>query len=184
VESFGVGLDALCADLMRIARREIGADLAAKVSASDIVQETFLAAGRDIARFRGTGRAELRSWLRGIMRNLLNNTRRHYRDIRKRRVDREVSVTDGAPGLWATISGSATSPSGAAMRQEREDALQRSLLTLPQHYRDVIRWRHQERLTFDAIAGRLGISTEAARKVWGRALLRLREALGPGHDPR
>jgi RNA polymerase sigma factor (sigma-70 family) len=70
------------------------------------------------------------------------------------------------------------------MRCEREEALRRALRTLPEHYQSVIEWHHQERLPFDAIAGRLGVSAEAARKVWGRALERLREALGPGHDPR
>ena len=100
-------------------------------SASDIVQETFLAAGRDIAQFRGAGPAELRGWLKGILKHLLSNTRRHYRETRKRRVDREMGGDDAAPGLWATISASATSPSGCAMRREREDALQRVLLTLP-----------------------------------------------------
>jgi DNA-directed RNA polymerase specialized sigma24 family protein len=53
---------------------------------------------------------------------------------------------------------------------------------LPEHYRQVVQWHHEERLTFEVIAGRLAISPEAARKVWGRALLRLRERIGPGHD--
>ena len=32
-----------------------------------MVQETFLAAGRDIAQFRGGGPDELRGWLKGIL---------------------------------------------------------------------------------------------------------------------
>jgi RNA polymerase sigma-70 factor (ECF subfamily) len=177
------GLEAFRDELLQAARREIGPDLAAKVSASDIVQETFLAARRDIAQFQGAGPAELRGWLRGILRNLMSNTRRRYRESGKRQVGREVGAGAGA-ALWATIPASVTSPSGHAMRRERELALKRALLTLPPRYREVIRWHHQDRLTFDAIGGRLGISTDAARKLWGRALIRLREALGPGHDPR
>jgi RNA polymerase sigma-70 factor, ECF subfamily len=163
-------------------------DLAAKVGASDLVQETFLAAGRDIAQWQGRGPAELRSWLEGILHHLLANTRRHYRGTQKRRVDLEVRDSHRAwevrSDLVATISVSATSPSGRAMRHEREDALCAALRALPEHYRQVIGWHHQDQLSFEAIAGRLGISSDAARKIWGRALLRLREALGPGHDAR
>jgi RNA polymerase sigma-70 factor (ECF subfamily) len=184
----GGGIDAFRDYLTQLARREIGTDLAAKVSASDIVQETFLAAGRDIGQFEGASVAEMRGWLRGILKHLVNNTRRRYRGTGKRRLDLEVAAggveDERAGGWWATISASATSPSGCAMRQEREQALRRALTTLPEHYRLVIRWRHQEQMSFDAIAGRLDVSPEAARKVWGRALLRLREALGPDHDPR
>jgi RNA polymerase sigma factor (sigma-70 family) len=70
------------------------------------------------------------------------------------------------------------------MRHERERALREAMMNLPENYRRAIQWHHEERLTFEEIAGRLGGSAEAARKVWGRALVRLREALGPGHDPR
>jgi RNA polymerase sigma-70 factor (ECF subfamily) len=181
-KALGLGLEQFREYLTQVARRELGADLAAKVSASDLVQETFLAAGRDASQFRGTGPAELRGWLKGILKHLLCNTRRHYRETSKRRVDRELGA--GGTSWWGTVVLSATSPSGRAMRREREEALSRALAALPEHYRSVIRWHHQERLTFDAIAGRLGVSAEAARKVWGRALVRLREALGPGHDPR
>jgi RNA polymerase sigma-70 factor (ECF subfamily) len=178
----GSGLDQFREYLTQVARRELGADLAAKVSASDLVQETFLAAGRDAVQFQGAGPAGLQGWLKGILKHLVCNTRRRYRETGKRRIDRELDA--GAASRWAAVSLSATSPSGHAMRCEREEALRRALMTLPEHYRSVIEWHHHERLPFDAIAGRLGVSAEAARKVWGRALQRLREALGPGHDPR
>ncbi len=123
-EAIGGVIDAFRDDLTQLARREIGPDLAAKVSASDIVQETFLAAGRDISQFRGASPAELRGWLKGILKHLIINVRRRYSGTSKRRVDLEVAAVrgegEGAGGWWATISASATSPSGCAMRQERE----------------------------------------------------------------
>ena len=187
-ESLAGELDYFRDYLTLVARRELAPDLAAKVGASDLVQETFLAAGRDISQFAGDGPLELRRWLEGILRHLLSNTRRRYRETRKRRVDREVAVHGGKgeprEDRVATVSVSMTSPSGRAMKQEREEALRAAMLGLPEHYRQVIEWHHQERLSFDAIAERIGSSSEAARKIWGRALLRLREELGPGHDPR
>ncbi len=187
-EEIGGALEAFRNDLRMVARRGLAHDLAAKVDASDLVQETFLAAGRDIAQFEGNSPAELRCWLRGILQHLLANARRRYRGTRKRRVEREVPLVCREAGAdrdrGVTISASATSPSGRAMRQEREAALCEALAALPEHYRRVIQWHHQERLPFEAVADRLGISPDAARKLWGRALIRLRDALGPDHDPR
>ena len=50
--------------LLLVAERELDPDLRAKGSASDLVQETFLEAQRDFARFQGSSRDELRAWLR------------------------------------------------------------------------------------------------------------------------
>jgi RNA polymerase sigma-70 factor (ECF subfamily) len=185
-ERLGSALEAFRSYLTLVARRELAPDLAAKVGASDLVQETFLAAGRDIAQLRDRRPANLRCWLLGILQHLLANTRRRYRATRKRRVDVEVAAGGGDPresGV-AHVAASTTSPSGRAMKHERENALREAMMDLPEHYRQVIQWHHGQRLTFEEIAERLGISPEAARKVWGRALVRLRDALGPGHDPR
>jgi RNA polymerase sigma-70 factor (ECF subfamily) len=195
-ERLGRGLEAFRAYLTVVARRGLARDLEAKVGVSDLVQETFLAAERDFAGVQDRSPANVRRWLAGILRHLLANTRRRYRSTQKRRVGRERAVGggrgrgqgqgggDSRQELPADLSVAATSPSMHAMRREREEALREALMRLPEHYRQVIHWHHEERLTFEAIAGRLEISPEAARKVWGRALLRLRETMGPGHDPR
>ena len=183
----GGELEAFRNYLTLMARRELAPDLAAKVGASDLVQDTFLAARRDMAQFEGSSPAELRSWLKGILQHLLANLRRRYRGTRKRRIDLEVrlghSVDGASEDRVAALSASATTPSALAMRQEREDALHEALADLPDHYRHVIRWHHQDRQPFEVVAKRLGVSPDAARKLWARALLRLRKALGPGHDP-
>ena len=49
--------------LSLLARVQIGQRLQGKVDASDIVQETFLDAHRNFARFRGASEAELVGWL-------------------------------------------------------------------------------------------------------------------------
>jgi RNA polymerase sigma-70 factor (ECF subfamily) len=187
-ERLGTALEAFRSYLTLVARRELAPDLAAKVGASDLVQDTFLAAGRDIADLRHPSAANLRRWLEGILQHLLANTRRRYRATQKRRADLEVAGRGGGgdsrdEGV-ADVAASATTPSGRAMKHEREKALSEAMMDLPEHYRQVIQWHHEERQTFEEIAARLGISSEAARKVWGRALVRLRETLGPGHDPR
>jgi RNA polymerase sigma-70 factor (ECF subfamily) len=188
-ERLGTAFEAFRGYLTVVARRELLPDLGGKIGASDLVQETFLAAGRDIAQLRGRGPESLRCWLVGILKHLLTNTRRRYKATQKRRMDVEITITAGGGSHWrgdraADPTASTTSPSGRAMRREREQALRAAMMKLPEHYRQVIEWHNEERLTFNAVAARLGVSPEAARKMWGRALMRLRENLGPGHDPR
>jgi RNA polymerase sigma-70 factor (ECF subfamily) len=186
-QRLGSALQAFRSYLTLVARQALAPDLAAKVGASDLVQETFLADLRDITQLRDRSPANLRCWLLGILQHLLANTRRRYRATQKRQVEVEVAGCGGGDSratFVAEVAASATSPSGRAMRHEREKALREVMTDLPEHYRQVIQWHHEERLTFEEIAGRLGVSPEAARKVWGRALVRLRETLGPGHDPR
>lgn len=161
--------------LLAVATKELGTDLKAKLEASDLVQETFLAARRDAGTFRGQSPEEWRSWLRAILQNLASNTRRHYRKTACRRVDREVPLDP----IDVSLADTASSPSSHAARRERAEVLALAVARLPEHYRQVLHWHHQEGQTFEQIATRMGISAEAARKLWGRALVRLREALRP-----
>src|SRR5437867_3142758 len=52
--------------LTLVARRAIGPELAPKLGASDVVQETFLAAQQRAESFRGRTEPEWRAWLRAI----------------------------------------------------------------------------------------------------------------------
>ena len=171
--------------LLAVANRRLGPDLAAKVGASDLVQETLLAAGRDGGAFRGHGPDDLKPWLKGILLHLLANVRRQYRDTAKRRLGIEMPLAKLGPNSpdWAALADTATSASNLAIRGELRGTVAEGLARLPEHYRRVLVWRYREELTFEAIGERLGTSADAARKLWGRAVVRLREALGPGHDP-
>src|SRR6516162_8255804 len=64
--------------LALLARAQISRHLQGRVDPSDVVQETFLAAHRDFARFRGTTEAELLSWLRQILAARLADLVRHH----------------------------------------------------------------------------------------------------------
>ena len=164
--------------LTLVARRSIGPALAGKVGVSDIVQETFLAAQRCAGTFRGTTELQWRSWLKTILLNHLANQRRyHAAEKRRCRGNKEARNVPSEAGTVST-------PSRQLMRQEREVALAEAMSRLPEHYRQVIGWHHHDRLTFVEIAERLGTSPDAGQKLWCRALVRLRELLGPEHDPR
>jgi RNA polymerase sigma-70 factor, ECF subfamily len=159
--------------------------LAAKGGASDIVQETFLDAHRDFARFRGETRADLLAWLRALLQNNVTDHVRRYRGAGKRRVDLEVAIVgERARGdLRNTLVTAAPSPSRELVNAERSEAIEQALRRLPEVSRRAILLRNNERRSFAEIGQELGRSEEAARKLWFRAVERLRRDLGIEHGP-
>jgi RNA polymerase sigma-70 factor (ECF subfamily) len=164
-----------------VANHAMTPELQAKVAASDVVQETFLEAHQHFDRFRGSTKPELMAWLRRILECRLANTRRSFLATDKRAVGREVPLVGTGrfpvPNSDALASPS-PSPSNHAIRSEWAGALEQALGRLPDHYRRAVVWRHQEQLAFSEIGRRLNCSTEAARKVWNRAIHQLRQELG------
>src|ERR1700730_12825101 len=74
LEALGRVLEACRDYLLLVANKELDPKLQAKGGASDLVQQTFLEAQRDFARFRGDSEDELLAW----MRHLLLDTRRPH----------------------------------------------------------------------------------------------------------
>jgi RNA polymerase sigma-70 factor (ECF subfamily) len=178
-EALGQLLEACRGYLLRIANQGLGADLQAKGGASDLVQETFLEAHRDFARFQGTTEAELLAWLRCLLLNNVANFARSYRATDKRQVDREVPLEGGdsshicGPGFVADMP----TPSMEAMAREKAEAVAQALERLPEDYRRVITLRNQERREFEEIGRLMQRSTDAARRLWSRAIERLQHEL-------
>jgi RNA polymerase sigma-70 factor, ECF subfamily len=178
-EALGQVLEACRAYLLRIANEGVPADVQAKGGASDLVQETFLEAHRDFARFQGNTEAELLAWLRCLLLNNVANFARGYRATGKRQVSREVPLL-GADSSMAPEAGfvaNTSSPSMEAMAHEKAEALARALERLPEDYRRVISLRNQERREFDEIGRLMERSPDAARRLWSRAIERLQHEL-------
>lgn len=165
-----------------LARHQIGRRLQGKVDASDLIQETFLEAHRDFARFRGRTEGEPGSWLRRILANNLANevarscgTRR--RDTRLERalaaeLDRSSSALDR--GLFARQS----SPSHQAARRDQAVALANALESLSADHRQVLVLRHLEELSFPEVARHMERTVASVKNLWTRALVQLRRSLG------
>jgi RNA polymerase sigma-70 factor (ECF subfamily) len=176
-EAVGHALEACRRYLLLVAEKELGGDLRAKAGASDLVQDTFLEAQRDFARFHGRSRGELRIWLRRILLNNVGNFTRQFRDTAKRAVTREV----GLPGSGSEIDaadlpgGSTASPSRRMVAHEEAEALRAAVERLPDDYRRVIELRYYCQLAFEEIGAEMGRSPEAARKLWVRAMDCLRQ---------
>jgi RNA polymerase sigma-70 factor, ECF subfamily len=168
--------------LTLLARLQISRRLQGKVDAADLVQETFLCAHRAWPQFQGTSEGELVGWLRQILAGNLANLVRHYlgtqrRDIRLERdlaleLDQSSRILDR--GLWARQS----SPSNQAARREQGLVLANTLDQLPADYREVLILRHLEGLSFPEVAVRMERTLDSVKKLWARALDRLRRSLG------
>jgi RNA polymerase sigma-70 factor (ECF subfamily) len=168
--------------LSLLARLQIGRRLQGKVDPADLVQETFLEAHRSFARFQGESEGELVQWLRQILAaNLADLLRRYFgakrRDVRLER-DLALELEQSSRVLDGGLVMQQSSPSQRAARREQAVLLADALGQLPDDYREVLILRHLEALSFPAVAGRMGRSVEAVKKLWARALDRIRRNLG------
>jgi len=176
-EALGRALESCRRYLLLVAQKQLGPELKAKGSESDLVQETFLEAQRDFAQFQGTTEEELLAWLRQVLLNKLGHFTRRYRATGKREVAREVALEgdSSANNAGAALAGSGPSPSGQAMEREQAQALRQALARLPEDYGRILSLRFQDGHSFEEIGRLMGRSADAARKLWARAMERLRE---------
>jgi RNA polymerase sigma-70 factor, ECF subfamily len=176
-EALGQALEVHRRYLLLVAEKELAPDLRAKGGASDLVQDTFIEAQRDFEQFRGESGNEFRGWLRRILLHNLGAFTRRYRDTDMRDVGREVGLlaSGSERGPVDGLAAGSETPSDVVMAQEQSLALRGALDGLPDDYRRVIRLRYDENLTFEQIGHEMCRSPEATRKLWARAMDRLRQ---------
>lgn len=164
--------------LLAVANSELDSWMRVKVGASDLVQETFVAAYKNFEDFRGASEAELLGWLRTILLNNMATIVRSYRFTEKRCVDREVPLSHAV----TRASPSTRNPLSELLRDEKVERVQAAIGQLNDDYRQAIELRSIQQLQFDEIGQRMGRSEDAARKLWGRAIIALTELLESPHD--
>ena len=156
----------------------------ARVSASDIVQETLLEAHRDFQKFVGTSLQEFTGWLRKILFNNLARAVENHLKAAKRDVRRQCSLDEQiddashrAHRLGSALNDCMPSPSSVIRSDESLQRLTLAITLLPKDYREVIQLRHFEGLSFPEIAVRLDRNPGATRMLWFRAVEKLKEAM-------
>jgi RNA polymerase sigma-70 factor, ECF subfamily len=155
-----------------VAASDLGADLVAKVSASDIAQTSLMEAFARFRTFSGRTEAELRSWLATIVSHNVIDAARRYRTAGQRAQLREERLEGRHDG--ASLRGRTPSPSLALRRQETDVALQRAISQLPEKQLRAVELRYREGLDYRQIASAMEISEPAARKLCSRAIGALR----------
>ena len=185
-EALGELLQWYCNYLTILASTQLDKRLQRRLSPSDLVQDTLLAAQRDFPDFRGQCERELLGWLRQILINSLHRAIEVHVKAGKRDLRREVSLDDmntsmdkSAVNFGAILAGNGTSPSGPVHARERAVALANELSKLPEHYREVIVLRNLQSLSFEEIATRMEKSVGAVRMLWLRAIDKFKETCAP-----
>ncbi|WP_145352675.1 sigma-70 family RNA polymerase sigma factor [Roseimaritima multifibrata] len=181
-ESFGDLLQLYHNYLAVLASTQLDNRLRRRLSTSDLVQETMLAAHRDFAQFRGKSEGELMAWLRQILSNCLSHAIEKNVYAKKRDIRREVGLDtmakrldDSMARLAHIATDKAASPSEVMMRRELAAELSGQLAKMKDSYRDVIVYRNLQGLTFDEIAERMKIKSGAARMLWVRAIAKFKD---------
>jgi RNA polymerase sigma-70 factor (ECF subfamily) len=173
-------LDAYRGYAMLLARIQISHQLRSRLSASDLAQDTLLAAHKAFAQFRGTTERELLSWLRRILASQLTRHLRHHmaelRDIRTQQ-QLEEAMNRSSQALSGAFASADSSPSRQAARREEAVILADALAALPAEYREVLVLRHLENLRFPDISQQMGRELENVKSLWRRALKKLREQI-------
>jgi RNA polymerase sigma-70 factor (ECF subfamily) len=165
--------------LLAIANQRLDEQLQAKMGGSDLVQQTLMYAHRDFAHFRGRSEAELLAWLQRILLNEVARANRDFLETAKRDVSREVAFgqQDGSRGRGSWLPADIETPSKQAAAEEDDARLEQALQRLNGPYRQVIELRNRDLHTFAEIGARMAISEERARRLWARAIERLRRDL-------
>jgi RNA polymerase sigma-70 factor (subfamily 1) len=155
-------------------RRRVPANLARKVSVADILQETRIVALQRCVGFEDRGPGSVRNWLLTILDLKIRETLRRYAATAKRAARREV--TRGRRLETAEYAAVGPSPSQAAIGAEVAELLRKATATLSHDDQEVLRLTLGERLSIREASVRMQRSYEAVKKLYGRAILRLRRA--------
>jgi RNA polymerase sigma-70 factor (ECF subfamily) len=149
----------------------------ARLDPSDVVQEAQLVLAQRIDDFLTRRPMPFHLWARKTAYERLLNAQRDQRRAR-RSVAREEALPDRSSLLLARplLSGGQT-PGQEAEARERAERVVAAVAELAEADRAVLLMRHAEALSHDEIAVLLDVTPAAARKRYGRALIRLQKAL-------
>ena len=140
--------------------------------AEDIVQETFLRAYRQLARYES--RSSFSTWLYRIAANCsldLIRSRKHARPA--------PAGPDDETDWMATLPAPDPGPDRLAFSGQVQDRVARAMNTLSEMERASFVLRHFEGHSIEEISGLLGVGASAAKHSIFRAVQKLRKALEP-----
>lgn len=148
-------------------------------NSSDMVQIAQFDAAQQFSRFRGANHLEFRAWVRQILLNKIV-------DAQRAAIREGKSLSKLDPAIWGSMLLSVgecladdPSPSSLVARNEQELHLQSTLKLLPYRYQEIIKRHHFSGETFEEISLDWNCSEDAVRKLWTRALVKMREKMRP-----
>jgi len=176
-------LDAQRQALRRIIGLRMDRRMAARVDASDIVQDVLLEASSRLPDYVRGPAMPFGLWLRQIAQDRMIDLHRRHRALR-RDVAREQPLVNPGLGdrssldLAAQLRDAELTPAAETIRRELHRRFFDALDDLGETDREIILLRHAEHLGNGEVAAALGLTPAAAGMRYLRALRRLREILG------
>jgi RNA polymerase sigma-70 factor (ECF subfamily) len=171
------------ARLRRMIALRMDRRVAARVDASDIVQDTLNNAYSRLPEYFADPQLAFYPWLRRIAWDRLLDIYRTHIDAEKRSVLKEHPWTpnlndETVAELAQSIVASSINPGRRAMLDEMQARTKAALMELKPHDREILVLRYLEQLEVEEIASVLEISQTAVTSRHIRALQRLRRLLG------
>jgi RNA polymerase sigma-70 factor (ECF subfamily) len=141
--------------------------------AEDLAQDIFLKLFKSLDTF--DRRANFQTWLISVSRNLCID---HYRSIRKERetIDRDVDAGELSP------TSADTGPYAALEHADRRALLRRALEELPPTLRSAVVLRDIQELSYQEIAGQLGLPEGTVKSRINRGRLELARQIARIHE--
>jgi RNA polymerase sigma-70 factor (ECF subfamily) len=176
--------------LKRMVHLRLSRRLAGRVDDSDILQDAYLEAARQLEEYLREPKLPFFLWLRHLTALKLADVHRRHLGTQLRDADREVTLHRGglpladSVSLAAQLLGTLTTPSQAVIKAETRLLVQEALNTMDPIDREVLALKHFEQLSIAEIAEVLGLSKAGTGSRYLRAIKRLREILSqiPGFE--
>ncbi len=156
--------------LRGLADRMLDDRAAARLDASDIVQQTCLSVHKQITEFEGHDAAQFAAWLRQIHERNIRNAARNQLHAGKRAIDREKRVSDGD-----VLAARQATASQQVVRSEESARLTRAIALLPPDEQEVLRRRYLDGESMVEIAAGMGLTKDALIWLMKRAMTSLRQ---------
>jgi len=171
--------------LRRIIGLRLDRGLAARVDASDVVQEVMLEASRRLKDYLREPCMPFHLWLRHMAKDHIIDAQRRHQGAQRRAVHRERPIVPAAVAdrssfeLAAQFFDREPTPASAVIRRELQCRLEAAIDRLDGDDREIILMRHYEQLSNQEAAAALGLTAAAASMRYLRAVRKLRALLAP-----
>src|SRR5438105_11013691 len=146
-------LDAHREPLRRMIGPRLDPALAARLDASDIVQDVLLEAHRRLTDYLRNPAMPFHLWLRHIAKDHVIDAHRRHRQAQRRSLDREQPIIPAALAdhssfeLAGQLLDQELTPASAAIQHELQKRLDAAIRELEEDDRDIILMRHAEQLS-------------------------------------
>ena len=164
-------------DLHRFVALRLDRRLRARLDPADLVQETQFQAFQKLVDYLARRPMPFRLWLQKTAYERLHKARRRHLKAARRSVDIEVPLPERSSRILAEQIMAEVGPAQRLSRDVVLCMVGEAIAELDELDREIIMMRSYEDLSYDEIAMILEIEPAAARKRYGRALLRLRKTL-------